>query len=255
MASNREAGFAQILVLSALVVLSAILTASIATSRLGNRQASALDARVFADARLDAGLALLRDALADPDNRLEEQALAAPVAVEVADQVVDVAIASEGGKIDVLRADLGLVERFANNAGLSTDQVAELLEQLTARRDVEDDLGAFEAVELALAGAIGLAAVSDSFTRFGSDHIDPTSATDDVLRAIPDLTPSEVQRIIATPSTERSRFATASRYFASGSRRFTLIARFSDSSGGHFERRLPIELTTAGGVIELDRDR
>jgi hypothetical protein len=223
-------------------------------SRLGAQQISALDARVVADVTLDSGLRLLRAALDDPADDLEVRALAAPpVAIRIGDEQVELAIAGEGGKIDVLRSDMSLVARFSLNARLNQDELARLVTALSDRRAAGDDVGAMDAVQLALAEAIGFAAIEDSFTRFGSDRIDPAFATLAVLRAIPDLGDAEARRIAATSSSERAQYTPLSRYFAGGSRRFMLIARSAAEAKGKFERRLPIELTNSGGVIELDR--
>jgi hypothetical protein len=250
---HPEAGFAQILVLSALAVLAAILTVAISTARLGGQQISALDARVLADARLASGLALLQEALADPANDLDTRALRAPITAGVAGASVELSIIGEGGKIDVLRADPVLVGRFATNADLAGEAVVHLLAELADRRNAGDDIGAMEAVRLALAEAIGFPAVDENFTRFGSDRIDPAFASEAVLRAIPDLGTSQMAQIIAAPPAERSQYTSLSGYFASGSRRFTLVARLSEKPGQRFEQRLPIELTSSGGIIELDR--
>ena len=252
---QSEAGFAQILVIAALAVLAAVMTAAVSMSRLGAQQISALDARVVADVTLDSGLRLLRAALDDPDDDLEVRAMAAPVTTRIGDEQVELAIAGEGGKIDVLRSDMSLVERFSRNAGLNQDELAQLVTAPSDRRAVGDDVGAMDAVQLALAAAVGFAAIEESFTRFGSDRIDPAFASLAVLRAIPDLGDAEARRIAATSSSERAPYTALSRYFASGSRRFMLIAKSSAGARGTFERRLPIELTNSGGVIELDRPR
>jgi hypothetical protein len=235
--------------------LAAILTVAISTARLGSQQLSALDSRIYADAQLGSGLALLREALADPANPLKTQALLAPVAVQIAGRAVELAIVSEGGKIDVLRGDLKLIERLASNVGVPRDIVAQLLEDLEDRRGAGDDIGALDAVRLALVGPIGFEAVDDSFTRFGTDRIDPVFANDAVLRAIPDLSSTDASMIIAAPRAELGQYASLSRYFTSGSRRFSLVARLGDKPGQRVEKRLPIELTSSGGMIELDRPR
>lgn len=253
--NDGEAGFAQILVLAALAAIAAILTVAISTARLGGQQISALDARVSADTQLASGLAVLLDALDDSANDLEIRALARPVTAEFADRPLELSLVGEGGKIDVLRVDLSLIDRFATNAGLARGDVVRLLEELAARRGSGDDIGAMDALRLFLAEAIGFEAVDDNFTRFGSDKIDPAFATDAVLHAIPDLSSSQIMQIVAAPQAERAQYAALSRYFATGSRRFMLIARFDEGPDQRFERRLPIELTTSGGIIELDRVR
>lgn len=253
--SSTDSGFAQILVIAALAVLAAILTVTISTARLGGQQISVLDARVFADSTLASGLALLREAITEPANDLEARALKAPVVVEISGKAVELAIASEGGKIDVLRSDAALIERFGTNAGLPRDQIVRLLGELAVYRQAGDDIGAMESVRLALADAIGFEAVDESFTRFGSDRIDPAFASEAVLRTLPDVDSSTLLQILAAPPAERAQYGSMSRYFAGGSRRFMLVARFSEKPGQRFERRLPIELTSSGGVIELDRAR
>jgi len=255
MNAHGQAGFAQLLVIAALAVLAAVLTVALSTARLGSQQISALDAQVFADTRLTSGLALLQEALRDPTNNLELRALAAPVMVDLADAEVELAIVGEGGKLDVLRADPALIERFAKNAGLARDETTALLDELGKMRKRGDDAGAMEAVRLAFAETVGPVGVDDNFTRFGSDRIDPTFATDAVLQAIPDLGPSQIAQMVASPSSQRTQYATLSTYFASGSRRFMLIARMSEKPGHRFEKRLPIELTTSGGFVELDGAR
>lgn len=255
MTERADAGFAQLLVIGALAVMAAILSAAIATARLGSAQISALDARVLADARLTSGIDLLRDALGDPQSDLESQALAQPVVVHVGDEAVALSLTGEGGKIDVMRGDPALVARFAAVAGVSQSDAAELLRRLAERRAAGDDAGALDVVRVYLAEAVGFDALDESFTRFGSDRIDPAMAGAAVLRAIPDLNAAQVTQIIATPAAERGQYAPLSRYFASGSRRFMLVARQDGKQGQRFERRLPVELTASGGVIELDAAR
>lgn len=253
--AHSDSGFAQILVIAALAVLAAILTVAISSARLGSQQISALDARVFADATLGSGLALLLDALDDPANDLETRALATPVTIDIAGKPVELEVVGEGGKVDVLRGDAALIERFASNAGLAGDEIDRMLEALAARRKLGDDIGAMDAVQLALAEAIGFAAIDESFTRFGSDRIDPAFASEVVLRAIPDLNPAQLMQMLAAAPADRAQYGAASRHFVNGSRRFMLVARLSEKPGQRFERHLPIELTSSGGVIELDRPR
>ncbi len=244
--STSQAGFVQLIVVSALAVLGGLLSASLLGATQTSRQAAALERLVRSEVVADAGFRRLVAAIEDPSDTLENAALQEPTKVAFAANELSLRIEANGSKIDVLVAEPQLIERYASQAGLDTPGVAGLLDELGAARRDQDGAKALELVRVALTGLLPGDELNHDFTRFGGSGIDPTYASRRVLHAVPDLSLADADRIAAASPAERAQEAQLSRYFASGGRRFALVTQVATS-----EWRLPIEISTAGKVIVL----
>lgn len=247
--SAYESGFVQLIVVSALAVLGGLLTAGLLAATETGRQAAALERLVRSEVAADAGFYRLVAAIEDPADALETTALQGPTKFVMAGDEVSLGIEANGSKIDVLAADLQLIERYARQAGLDGGGATALLEKLGAAREADNGPAALEAIRVVMTGLLPSEQLSRDITRFGSRGIDPTYASSRVLRAVPDLSPAEADRIAAASPEERAQFAQLSRYFASGGRRFALVTRIAWGANDRSEACLPIEISTAGRVI------
>jgi hypothetical protein len=240
-----------LIVVSALAALGGLLTAGLLSATQTGRQAAALERLVRSDVAADAGFLRLVAAIEDPGDALENAALQAPTRLDVADYELLLRIEANGSKIDVLAGDLALLGRYARQAGLDARDVAALLDALGAARDRQDGVAALEFARVALAGWRSGEELSRDITRFGGVGIDPTYASSRVLHAVPEVSPTDADRIAAAPPDERAQFARLSRYFSSTGRRFSLLARMGWGADNASEQRLPIEISTAGKVVVL----
>lgn len=236
----------QLLVVSALAVLGGLLTAGLLAAAETGRQAAALERLVRGEAAADAGFYRLVAAIEDPADTLETVALQGQTTLAMTGDELSLGIEANGSKIDVLAADLQLIERYARQVGLNGPDVSALLDTLGAAREAGNGSAALEAIRVAMTGLLPSEELSRDITRFGAAGIDPTYASSRVLHAVPDLSPADADRIAAAPSAERAQYAQLSRYFASAGRRFSLLVR-----AGLLDQRLPLEMSTAGKVVVL----
>lgn len=246
-----ESGFVQLLVVSALAVLGGLLTAGLLAAAETGRQAAALERLVRSEVAADAGFYRLVAAIEDPADTLETVALQGQTTLAMTGDELSLGIEANGSKIDVLAADLQLIERYARQAGLNGPQVGALLGELGVARQDGDSVRALEVVRVAMVGLLPGGELRRDITRFGGPGIDPTYASSRVLHAVPDLSPADVERIAAASPEERAQFAQLSRHFSSAGRRFSLVARLRWGENAASESRLPIEISTAGKVVVL----
>lgn len=246
---DPDAGFVQLLVVAALATLGGLLTASLMSATQTSRQTAALERLVRGDVLAESGFQRLIAAIDGPQDTLENEALSGAVSLSLADADVQLRIEAIGSKIDVLSADLLLLENYLTQAGVERQQLAALLADVGDARSRSDGEGAIEAVRAVGAGL--QPAFDRDLTRFGGPGIDPNYASSSVLRAIPDLAPIDADRIAATPEGERGEHARLSRYFTSTGRRFSLATRIEWAADAIAERRLPIEISTSGKVMVL----
>ncbi|WP_141728262.1 hypothetical protein [Devosia insulae] len=241
----------QLLVVSALAVLGALLTAGLLAAAQTGRQAAALERLVRSEVAAEAGFYRLVAAIEDPADTLETAALQGQTTLALAGNELLLGIETNGSKIDVPAADLQLIERYARQAGLDGRDLSALLAELGAARADGDGSAALEALRVAMTGLLPSQELNRDITRFGGSRIDPTYASRRVLHAVPDLSPADADRIAAAPPAERAQYAQLSRYFASGGRRFALVTRVAWGATDLSEGCLPIEISTAGRVIVL----
>ena len=215
------------------------------------RQTAALERLVRSDAIAVSGFQRLAAAIDESADVLENQALQGFVSLPLASAEILLGIEADGSKIDVLAADPLMLERYLTEASLDLRRVTILLGDIGVARSRSDGAGALEIVRAAIAGLLPTGAFDRDLTRFGSSGVDPTYASARVLHAIPDLAPSDADRIAATPAGERAQYARLSGYFASTGRHFSLVTRIGWGADAAAERRLPIEISTSGKVVVL----
>lgn len=239
------------MVVSALAVLGALLTASLMGATQTSRQAAALERLVRSEVVADAGFRRLISAIEEQSDTLETAALQGPTKFVMAGNALSLGIEANGSKIDVLAADLQLIERYARQAGLDGGDASASLAELGAARQDRHSVRALEALRVAMAGLLPNDELSRDITRFGGSGIDPTYASSRVLHAVPDLSPADADRIAAASPEARAKFAQLSRHFASGGRRFALMTRIAWGANALSEGCLPTEISTSGKVIVL----
>ncbi len=248
---DPDAGFVQLLVVAALAMVGGLLTAGLMSATQTSRQTAALERLVRGDVLAASGFQRLIAAIDGPQDILENEALRGAVSLSLADADVQLRIEANGSKIDVLAADLTLLENYLTQAGLERQRLAALLGDVGDARARSDSEGAIEAIRAVAAGLQPAEAFDRDLTRFGGPGIDPNYASSRVLRATPDLTPIDADRIAAAPEGERGEYARLSRYFTSTGRRFSLATRIEWAADAISERRLPIEISTSGKVMML----
>lgn len=239
------------MVVAALAGLGGLLTASLMATTHTSRQVAALERLVRSEVLGACGSYRLAAAIGDPADVLESLALQEAARVGIGDTEMSLRIEISGGKIDVLAAEVDLIERYAGQSGLAPPAVAGLLTDIGEARARADGAAALEAIRSALAGTLPLAEIDRDFTRFGGAGIDPSYASSRVLHAIPDLSPADADRIVAAAPEERAKDAHLSRYFSSTGRRFSLVTQAAWGANETSERRLPIEISTSGKVVVL----
>lgn len=239
------------LVVAALATLGGLLTITLVAETRTSRQAAALERLLRAETIGTSGFYRLVAAIDDPADALEIQALQGMAAAQIGDTKPSLAIESSGGKIDVMAAEMSLLEGYLNRAGLAPSAATGVVGEVAEARVRRDGATALEAVRTALSGTFRPAELDMDLTRFGTAGIDPRHASNHVLHAIPDLAPTDAEQVAAAPLEERPRSLHLSRYFASMGRRFSLVTRVDFGPGHLLERQLPIELSTSGKVIVL----
>lgn len=249
--SASESGFVQLIVVSGLAVLGGLLTVSLLAATETGRQGAALERLVRSEVAADAGFYRLVAAIEDPADALETAALQGQAQLVIAGDELSLGVEANGSKIDVLAADLQLIERYARQAGLDGRDLSALLDRLGVARETGDGPAALEAIRVAITGLLPSQELSRDITRFGGSGIDPTYASSRVLHAVPDLGPADADRIAAAPLAERAQYAQLSRYFASAGRRFSLVTRVGWGANALSEGCLPIEISTAGRAVAL----
>lgn len=246
-----DAGFVQLLVIGALATLAGLLTVTMLTAAQTSRASAALERLVRNSAVGDASALRMMAAIEDPADDLETRALRGSMTVAMGPVDTTLRIEAEASKIDVLFADVALLERYLVHRGFDASTVTALVQRLSVARESGDGVGALEALRVALTAALPTGEFDRDVTRFGGVGIDPISATGRVLLAIPDLSPAEAKRIAAASPEDRAQYAHSSRYFSSSGRRFSLVTTTARGVGQASERRLPIEISTAGKPIVL----
>ena len=252
-APATDQGFVQILLLVALATIAAVLTAVLIGARQNVLYAKALDRMIRTEALAASGFQRLGAAILDHADDLEQAALEGtdPPLVTLADARLALTLEGEGGKIDLLRADMALLTEYLVNAALPAAAQARLIADIAAARDSKDGAAARDAVRLALLDSLSNAQIDADFTILGTTAgIDPRYASERVLAAVPDLDPGDLAALLAMPEAERTQQG-LSRYFESGGRRFSLVVKIDQPPFAPATRRLPIELSTSGRVLVL----
>lgn len=256
LARQSSAGFVQLMALVTLATISAVITAAVVTTTVGRRELSALERLVQTDALARSALVRLDAAMQNSADdfalRLSAGRTAEPVIVPVGENNVSVALEAEDGKIDVLKTAPELIRQYALNAGLSGNATTAMLARMDTARRTGDAGSAIESVRLSLLGHVADDAIEHDFTTLGTQGgIDPRFATERVLRALPDLSASDVTALIAVESPQAGTPMVQSRYFAPGGRHFSVVATMQWGRDATSVRRIPIEISSAGRLVEL----
>lgn len=248
---RSDAGFVQLLVVAALAAVGGLLTAGLMTAMQSSRQTAALERLVRSDAIAASGFRRLATAIEEPADTLESEALRGPVDVSLGGTGLSLRVEANGSKIDVLAADITMIESYLRQTGLDPQSVTTVLDDVGKARSSANGAAALQIIRAAVIGLVPDSALSRDLTRFGGMGIDPNYASRRVLRAIPDLTPADAERMASAPEGGRAQYAHLSRYFASTGRRFSLLTTINWTADTMPERRLPIEISTSGKVVVL----
>jgi hypothetical protein len=247
---RKSGGFVQILVLVSLTGIGAVVTASVIESMTGNRAAAALRWAIESDALAGSTFNRISDAVANPADALELSLIGDEQALDLGIGMVSAAVESESSKVNLMLADLAILHRYAINAGLSSTQASAFVAGLGEARKVRDATKAFDTLLLHLVGSRSYSDLASDFTVVGtSAGVDPAYATLQVLSALPDLSPAQVQLLESTPASGRA-YAVSSKFFASGGSRYSMVATIR--KGAHqSQRRLVVQVTTSGRMVPV----
>ena len=251
MTARAQAGFVQILVLVSLTGLGAAVTAAMSVARSGNEAGAALERTIAADLLATSAFRRISSAIADPADSLELALLErGGTIIDLAGSTVGLELESEASKINLQRADLAIVRRYALNAGLAVPEAEVLTRELATARSSPDPRQSFYAVLTALAGKRTYAELAEDLTIFGETAgIDPAYATARTLSAIPDLSPAQVALLQGVPPNRRRDIAT-SQFFAQSGSRYSFVASI-DWGNGETQRRLVVAITAAGRALTI----
>lgn len=150
-----EHGLALISVLWVTLLLSTMLGALLATTRVSLRLSDNLAKQAEAAAAAEAGINRAILGLMDADRTTRWQTDGQPREFEFAGRTVTVSVFDETGKIDLNRAPDALLDGLLTSVGLSTDDSARLVDAIADWRD-EDNLRRLHGAEAAEYRAAGL---------------------------------------------------------------------------------------------------
>jgi hypothetical protein len=256
--SEPSSGFVQVLALAGLLAVSGLLTVVLAASLRTNIALGLLDRHISAEIVAASAVRRVLSAINDSDDDLERRVGVGGTsyAMQLFDHDVMASIEGEAGKIDVLRADPAILQRYAENSLLPAPERVALLDALAAARAIDDAPAAMEALYIAFASIGAGDQVDADFTmRSGLAGIDPTLAGERVLQALPDLTEAAVADILRDRRSGEAIHMVTSRYFATGRPLLTVVATVHWTETEQFTKRVPIEITTGGKARVLSNFR
>jgi hypothetical protein len=247
--TEGDAGFVQMVALAGLAALGSMVMVAMLASSASSTGARALDRLVRADAQTTSGWLRLYAALRDPNDGVESSALnATNESLKVGKVEVLLRMESEASKFDVGLADIAVLSRYLDNAGIRNAAAGQVLDRVVAARQMGNVDAALTALQVVLLGNLDPPALGRDLTIYGPHAgIDPTFASLAVLAALPDLTPAEASAIDQASYQERQSLGIQSNYFAPGGRTYALVA--GGGSGDSPERRLILELSASGRPI------
>lgn len=242
------------MVLVALGTISAVITAAILTSTAASRNYAALDRLVETDALAISGFNRLEAAMLDPADDLETRALQLDSSAEIAvgDQRIALRIEGVGGKIDPVRTDPDVIVHYLANAQLSAAEQTNVMNAIGMAREAGSGNSGYDAMLIGLLDREADRVLQQDFTQF-ADHsgIDPAYASQRVIAAIPDLPMSPAGRNSGRTMQGLAQLNLQSRYFAPNGARFSLVARVDWGPNQSSQRRLPVEVSSAGRLIPI----
>jgi hypothetical protein len=123
---------------------------------------------------------------------------------------------------------------------------------ISKARDIDSANSGLNAILVSLLDHRSDRELAQDFTEF-SDHsgIDPAYASGRVIAAIPDLPTSTAARISGSTIQDLAQLNLQSRYFAPNGARFSLVAHIDWGPNQSSERRLPVEVSSAGRLVAL----
>lgn len=223
MRQRKERGIALILVLWVLILLGLIAASFLRESRLGTNLARNMTENAKAEALADAGVNRAMLGLLDPDPATAWRADGRPYQLTLGEGTVVVRVFDEGGKVDLNRAPAPILRGLLEAAGIDAANAGTLADAIYDFRDADHDLrpaGAEDPEYLAAgfeAGAkdapfddteelmqvLGMTrAIHDAIKPYitvhsGRGRINLLTAPEFLLRAIPNMTPQQLDKILA----------------------------------------------------------
>jgi len=220
---RKERGIALLLVLWVLILLGMIAASFLRESRLGTNLARNMTENAKAEALADAGVSRAMLGLLDPNPATAWRADGRPYQLTLGEGTVVIRIADEGGKVDLNRAPAPIMRGLLQAAGLDQADARKLADAINDFRDADHELrpdGA-EDPEYQAAGieagakdapfddkeelmqVLGMTrAIYDVIKPYvtvysGRGRINLMTAPEFLLRAIPNMTPQQVDKILA----------------------------------------------------------
>lgn len=250
--AGRDAGFAQIVVLAALAVISAILTVALAAASTNDRFLTVFDRRVRAEVAADSSIREILSAIGDTADTAEQELLKGQVDLAIGQMSIELRIEGEAGKIDPLLTNPDVLGGYLDDLGVGGAERAELITAIEVARGADDDGAALNVLRRTLVDRIPPGEFDSDFTHFGRGAgIDPQYASSRVLRAPPDISDAAAADIEQRRGDDVASIGTLSRYFGSASTIFSVVASVSTGDRGGYVKRVPIEITTGGRAIPL----
>jgi general secretion pathway protein K len=256
--TRRQRGFALIVVLWVVMLLSIVAAIFLRDSRSETRIAHNLLENAKAEAIADAGVQRAMLGLLDQDETTVWHADGRPYAFSLADGVARIRIQSELGKIDLNASPDEVVKGLFMAAGVDEVEAGQLVDALADFRD-PDDLPRRAGAERADYEAMGLLRgpknapletieeliqvrgvtpalfdrISSIITVYGRNPVDVTTAPQTVLQVLRTVMPERLDRMIAARQARPAR--------VSRPRIVTVIVEARTQGGGLFVREAVIE--------------
>jgi general secretion pathway protein K len=273
MRRRRERGFALLLVIWVLAILSVLAAGFAASTRSETRLARNLLEAARARALAEAGAARATEALLQTDPRARWRADGTLYPMQFAGGAIRIRIEDEDGKIDLNLSPPELLAGLCAELAIADDTCGALVDGVVARRRAaapppptgfrfnapqpapDRQHAAFTTIEelrqIPAVDAAAFARLRPFITVYGQNgKLDPAVAPREVLLAIPGVDPDAVERLLATRATAGSVFGApptlpgAEAYLAPGQlQTATIIAAAKSPGGGAFTQRSVIEIT------------
>lgn len=253
-AAPGEQGFAQVLVLASLAILSALLTAALTQGAGTNRYSVAFDLQIRGGAIARSGVDLVVHAIEDPTDNLEASLLAPdrPYVATIAGVETELEIQAEAGKLNPATTDLALLAGYLADAAVPPETHIDLLAELAAPRADGDALAALRLVHARLLRHVDWQQLQRDFGIWNTTAgVDPRFASRAVLAAVPDL--SDVENLLRTRKIDPASIHSGSRYFTEGRAVFCVSATARWAADGIASYAEAIEITSGGRVLRLSR--
>lgn len=273
MARRRERGFALLLVIWVLAILSVVAAGFAAATRSETRLARNLMEAARARTLAEAGVARATAALLETNPQARWRADGTPYPMSFENGSIRIRIEDENGKIDLNLTPTELLSGLCTELAIDDDTCAALVGGVTERRRAaapaqppgfrfgappptqDRQNAAFTSLQelrqIPGVDADTVVRLSPFLTVYGQNgRIDPMVAPREVLLAIPGVDPAAVERLLATRGAPNATFAPpptlpgADAYLAPGQLKdATIIAEARTPGGATFIRRTIIELT------------